>query len=57
MNAGEGAAERVTVTADDATLPAVEGVAAILHAHGFVVERRAFVAWRPRGRAASCCSP
>jgi len=45
------------VTADDATLPAVEGVAAILHAHGFVVERRAFVAWRPRGRAASCCSP
>jgi len=43
VSVGEGAAERVTVTADDATLPAVEGIAAILHAHGFVVERRVFV--------------
>jgi hypothetical protein len=43
VNAGEGAAERVAVTADDATLPAVEGIAAILHAHGLVVERRVFV--------------
>jgi len=43
VSVGEGAAERVTVTAEDATLPAVEGIAAILHAHGFVVERRVFV--------------
>ncbi len=43
MSVGAGAAERVTVTADDAMLPAVEGIAAILHAHGFVVERRVFV--------------
>jgi len=43
VSVGEGAAERVTVTADDATLMAVEGIAAILHAHGFVVERRVFV--------------
>ncbi len=34
MSVGEGAAERVTVTTDDATLLAVEGIAAILHAHG-----------------------
>jgi len=43
VSVGAGTAERVTVTADDATLPAVEGIAAILHAHGFVVERRVFV--------------
>jgi len=43
VSVGEGAAERVTVIADDATLPAVEGIAAVLHAHGFVVERRVFV--------------
>ncbi len=43
MSAGERAAERVILTADDATLPTVEGVAVILHAHGFVVERRVFV--------------
>ncbi len=43
VSAREGVAERVTVTADDATLPAVEGIVAILHAEGFVVERRVFV--------------
>jgi len=43
MNAGEGAAERVTLTTDDATMPAVEDIVAILHAHGCVVERRVFV--------------
>ncbi len=43
MSAREDAAERITVTADDATMSAVEGIAAILHAQGFVVERRAFV--------------
>jgi len=43
VSAREGVAERVTVTADDATMPAVEGIVAILHAHGFVVERRVFV--------------
>jgi len=43
VSVGAGTAERVTVTADDATLPAVEGIAAILHAHGCVVERRVFV--------------
>jgi len=31
------------LTAGDATMPAVEGIVAILHAHGFVVERRVFV--------------
>jgi len=40
---GEGAAERVTLTTDDATLPAAAGIAALLHAQGYVVERRAFV--------------
>ncbi len=40
MNASEGAAERVTLTTDDATMPAVEDIVAILHAHGCVVERR-----------------
>ncbi len=43
MSAGERAAERVILTADDATMSAVEGIAAILHAHGCVVERRVFV--------------
>jgi len=43
VSASEGAAERVTLTADDATMPAVEGIVAILHAQGFVVERRVFV--------------
>jgi len=43
VSAGEGAAERVTLTTDDATLPAVAGIAALLHAQGYVVERRAFV--------------
>jgi len=43
VSAGESAVERVTLTTDDATLPAVEGIAAILHAQGFAVERRAFV--------------
>jgi len=43
VSAGEGAAERVTLTTDDATMPAVEDIAAILHAQGFVVERRVFV--------------
>ncbi len=40
---GEGAAERVTLTTDDATLPAAAGIAAILHAQGYAIERRAFV--------------
>ncbi len=43
MSAGEGAPERVTLTTDDATRPAVEDIAAILRAQGFAVERRAFV--------------
>ncbi len=43
MNAGAGATERVTLTTDNVTGVAVEGIAAILHAQGFVVERRAFV--------------
>jgi len=43
VSAGEGVAERVTLTADDATMAAVEGIVVILHARGFVVERRAFV--------------
>ncbi len=43
VSAGESAVERVTLTTDDATLPAVEDIAAILHAQGFAVERRAFV--------------
>ena len=43
MSAREGVAERVTLTADDATMAAVEGIVVILHARGFVVERRAFV--------------
>jgi len=43
MSVGAGAAERVTVTADDATLPAAAGSAPLLHAQGYVVERRAFV--------------
>jgi len=43
VSAREGVAERVTLTADDATMAAVEGIVVILHARGFVVERRAFV--------------
>jgi hypothetical protein len=43
VSVGEGAAERVTLTTDDATVPAVEGIVAILHAQGFVVEQRVFV--------------
>jgi len=43
MSAGEDAPERVTLTTDDATRTAVEDIAAILHAQGFAVERRAFV--------------
>jgi hypothetical protein len=43
VSAGEGVAERVTLTADDTTLPAVEDIATILCAQGFVVERRVFV--------------
>ncbi len=43
MSAREDAAERITLTADDATMSAVEGIAAILHAQGFAVERRAFI--------------
>jgi len=42
VSVGEGAAERVTLTTDDATLPAA-GIAALLHAQGYVVARRAFV--------------
>jgi len=43
VSAGEGAAERVTLTTDDATLPAVADIAAILHAQGFAVARRVFI--------------
>jgi len=43
VSAREGVAERVTLTADDATMSAVEGIVVILHTRGFVVERRAFV--------------
>ncbi len=43
MSAGESAVERVTLTTDDATRTAVEDIAAILHAQGFTVERRAFI--------------
>lgn len=43
MSAGAGAVERVTLTTDAATLSAAAGIAALLHAQGFVVERRAFV--------------
>ncbi len=43
MNAHEGTKERVTVTTDDATTAAVENIVALLRAHGFAVERRAFV--------------
>jgi len=38
-----GAAERVTLTADDVTWVAVEDIAALLRAEGFAVERRVFV--------------
>jgi hypothetical protein len=38
-----GAAERVTLTTDDATMQRADGLALLLHAQGFVVERRAFV--------------
>ncbi len=37
MSAGESTAERVILTMDDATLPAVGNIATILHALGFVV--------------------
>ncbi len=43
MNAHEGTKERVTLTTDDATTAAVENIVALLRAHGFAVERRAFV--------------
>ncbi len=43
MSAGEGAAERVSLTTDDATMPAVADIAAILHAQGFAVEQHAFI--------------
>ncbi len=43
MNAHEGTRERVTLTTDDATTAAVENIVALLRAHGFAVERRAFV--------------
>ncbi len=43
MSAGEGAAVRVTLTTDDATMQSVDGLALVLHAQGFVVERRTFV--------------
>ncbi len=41
MNAG--VAERVTTTTDNVTEAAVEGIATLLRAEGFAVERRAFV--------------
>jgi len=37
VGAGESAVERVILTMDDATLPTVENIAAILHAQGFAV--------------------
>jgi len=37
VGAGESAVERVILTMDDATLPTVENIAAILHAQGFTV--------------------
>ncbi len=37
VSAGESTAERVILTMDDATLPAVGNIATILHALGFVV--------------------
>ncbi len=37
MSAGESTAERVILTMDDATLPTVENIVAILHALGFAV--------------------
>jgi len=37
VRAGERAVERVILTMDDATLPTVENIAAILHALGFAV--------------------
>jgi len=43
VNAGAGATERVTLTTDSVTWVAVEGIAALLRAEGFAVERRAFV--------------
>jgi len=43
VNAHEGTRERVTLTTDDATTAAVENIVALLRAHGFAVERRAFV--------------
>jgi len=43
VNAHEGTKERVTLTTDDATTAAVENIVALLRAHGFAVERRAFV--------------
>ncbi len=43
MNAHEGTRERVTLTTDDATTAAVEDIATLLHAQGFVVERRTFI--------------
>jgi len=43
VNAHEGTRERVTLTADDATTAAVEDIATLLHAQGFVVERRTFI--------------
>jgi len=43
VNAHEGTRERVTLTTDDATTAAVEDIATLLHAQGFVVERRTFI--------------
>jgi len=43
VSAGESAVERVILTTDDATLPVVEDIVAILRAQGFAVERRAFI--------------
>jgi len=43
VNAHEGTRERVTLTTDDATTAAVEDIATLLHAQGFVVEQRTFI--------------
>ncbi len=43
MSPRAGAAERVPLTTDDATMQRADGLALLLHAQGFVVERRAFV--------------
>jgi len=43
VSAGEGAVERVTLTTDDATMPAADAIAAIFQGHGFTVEHHAFI--------------